>query len=418
MKKIMNALISLFLTIVLLGTFGCERREDSPTVDNDWCKNGTYIYQGYTTKDGYYYIGAEPTSGQSLLYYFDVNSKTSVVLCDKIGCAHNSKDCHAYLPISTAVLFIANEKLFTIESEGDSVAKLIQRDLDGSNREEKFTFLEDKMTENSSVVVNDTMIYGNSLYYTASIYTHLEDAEVGEEMIKEEKVARKLDLVTLEELDFYALDPNKSFVMVAVNENQVLFQEYNNIELDSQEALDLEFYSSQKYLSQINIQVRLLDTRDASVNTLAEASAWELTEPLGVYKDNLYLNYWDEKHENNVVKRLNIKSGESEEVLKINGTIDLSILLNDSRMFLKESGGWKLYCLEDFSQIPLDFLGEDIWFRQFTPDGDVILERILEKTKEEGSSYLVKKSAYSFISKEDFDKGNPDFIDFYFQEYR
>lgn len=128
----------------------------------------------------------------------------------------------------------------------------------------------------------------------------------------------------------------------------------------------------------------------------------------------MYYLDWDEEHKNNGLQQLNLQSGKISERIGKEAPIRNFCPLDTETLLLMNGSNfqWKQYEQKDFKEIGLPFLERGDLIIQGTKDGYVVL-RIVEET-EDG---LIKKQAYSYISKEDAEKGEANFTDFYIQTY-
>lgn len=246
MKKNVAVLLTILIAC-LLGSFtGCSQDTHVETGDNPWVSTDIYSLQGTHSDKGYYYIKDE-----SVLCFFDEATKKNVILCSKTGCSHSDANCYAYTTAKPAYLFFSNGKLYSIEVGTDGY-QLVQRDEDGSNREEKRTLMEDAGRQNASASVTDYKACEKYLYYLGRIITQDNSGQT-----VETSSLRRVSLDTFQEEELYN-SGNKSCTLVSVNNSQVIFNEFDAPEQTADnEEYDPDTYQSEEFLRKNAIKIQM-----------------------------------------------------------------------------------------------------------------------------------------------------------------
>ena len=403
MKKNAAVLLTVFIACLLVSFAGCSQDTHAGTGDNPWVSTDIYSLQGTHSDKGYYYIQDE-----SILCFFDEATRKNVILCSKTGCSHSDANCYAYTTADPAFLFFSNGKLYSIEVGKDGY-QLIQRDEDGSNREVKRTLMEDAGEQNASASIADYKACEKYLYYLGRIITQDNNGQS-----VETSTLRRVSLDTFQEEELYN-SGNKGCSIVSVNNGQVIFNEFDAPEQTADnEEYDPDTYRSEEFLRKNTIKIQMWDEKDCSVKTLLDSDRWETLGGISAYGNFMYYLDWDEEHKNNGLQQFNLQSGEISQIIGKEAPIGNFCPLDPEKLLLMDGSNfqWKLYEQKDFKEIGLPFLEEGDLIVQGTKEGYIVL-RILEET-EDG---LIKKQAYSYISKENAEQGVRNFTDFYIATY-
>lgn len=164
--------LSITLIFILaLSVASCDNAgisKSSNGVDHSIKYYNRPLFQGVFTELGYYYQGLD-----SLLHFFDYDSKQSVVVCNKPHCKHEKSTsstpdherCPAWID-GHAYGFVNEDKLYLIMQDfdnksGNSVIKIVASDLDRENQTEIASFPADYSLTYA--------VHENSLYGTAAM---------------------------------------------------------------------------------------------------------------------------------------------------------------------------------------------------------------------------------------------------------
>ena len=136
MKKVVILCILLTLILLSVGKGGHEESQTFPDVlTPEFDAQNQYLFMNLMnfqeTED--FFCGAD-YSGTRMRYY-DKKSGASGVLCPDPACAHDTKDCVAYISTG-ASLSVYDGKLYWVAPKGEREAALYRSDLSGANREE------------------------------------------------------------------------------------------------------------------------------------------------------------------------------------------------------------------------------------------------------------------------------------------
>lgn len=143
-------------------------------------------HNGYTTKNGYYYLSNEEerlSDGQiaTHLMYMDFATRQEIYLCNNAACLHNTVDCTSVFlsndfSFTSTLLFVWNNNLYIMNKEQDNDGSTVisaldgssaieskpttiyQANLDGTNRNKVYTF-------DSTVTVEDFVVGDNNGLY-------------------------------------------------------------------------------------------------------------------------------------------------------------------------------------------------------------------------------------------------------------
>lgn len=406
-----SVLLYLFCSVILLAA-GCSPKGEQPKIDQEdvtrettWNNIPNYVVEGTSSEDGYYYF----QDGQ-YLSFMDTATQKSVVLCNKVGCNHDDGQCYAYVDMMNPFVFLVGDSLYTVEGHNSRYG-LIRRGLDGSNREVVLNLLQDKVNGENSVEVGEFKASGHTLYFVGTVTKMSENGGT-----VRDNAIYMVDLLDYEEQEICPLGENFCEI-IAANEEQIIYDEWISAEATAtMEEYESGKYQSKEYLSSNQMQIKLWDRESNTTKLLLEDNRWELLSGIAAYEDSLYYIRWEEEHTKNSVYKLSLKDGESQPVYDADGVIGNFVAIDEETIMLKVDGqGWKMFCLQDFEEKAVDFLPEESDIIQSTPDGYVI-KRTLEK-EGSGNTFFTKQSAYSYISKEDAEKGEANFTDFYIQTF-
>ena len=91
--KIKKMFVLLLAALMLCSLAACQKGKTNENGSNlDWVWVRERRSHGAFGETGYYY------TNRSTLYYADFAANASVVLCNTVGCGHDSEECDAYLP--------------------------------------------------------------------------------------------------------------------------------------------------------------------------------------------------------------------------------------------------------------------------------------------------------------------------------
>ncbi len=224
MKRILALLLSLLL---LCGLCACsDTPVDSGDGHADWVYISTDIRKGALSDQGYYHL-----QNNRILSFADFASGSTVVLCTKVGCTHDSEDCDGFI-IGCDAIFFANGQLYYIVG-----GVLYRRSATGSDLQEVGTLCLSYIQEGKGVKIDQYALLGDFLYYKASI-TGMTQNDEGAYVtstvvhcIGRVNVSNGSDEILLE-------NPTEDFSMTnlcAVKENGILFFERAQIKVDRED---------------------------------------------------------------------------------------------------------------------------------------------------------------------------------------
>ena len=167
MKKILLCLI------LLLGLCGCNK-DKSVAIDS----NKASEFSGVAiSEDGVYYIST--IGDDSFVSFYDFNAGTSVPLCNKSGCRHNTMNCQAYELADyqggdLVTLAYCNEQLYLyyINYYDYSVNTFMVADKDGTNRKKIFDIPKEAL-------VNQAFLFKDDIYLSLNMVGEIDENSGG-----------------------------------------------------------------------------------------------------------------------------------------------------------------------------------------------------------------------------------------------
>lgn len=397
----MKRVISLLLATALLSfcLSGCRQKgANSQTWDSRsmWIKNAS-------SEQGFYFMGEER------LHFFDPASKKTAALCDKTGCSHTDETCQAYF-FTADPLFFRGDKLYYI-SFSENGYELMRRDADGRNVEKVFSFFQSETEDGQATwQFSDYKMSQRYFYYSA---LKEEDPTVEKEDNRAEYSVRRVDLEKKIEEELFRKKVN-SCTLTAVNDFQVIFTELDVDPSFSFEDFDMEQFRQSSYM-----KIFLWEEGQNAPQLLMEGSRNDLSAPVAAVGDSLFLLFYQEGSNAQVMKRINLRSGEIKDVCYLEEVNGYSVL-EENYLLVNNEHEKRLfrYSETEFQEIPNGFLPaqENILSVEATVGGFVV-GRITEKVKTGADFYQSKAMAYSFISQEDAEQGKQNYTDFYTETF-
>lgn len=403
MKKGFAHIIGFFIlcSFLLTSCSGPLQNRPSVVTEDQWVSADIFSLKGTCSEKGYYYL-----ENDYFLCFFDESTKKKTVLCAKAGCKHQDDSCYAYTIALPSFIFFSNGKLYTIEVS-DEGCKLIQWDEDGSNREEKLRLMNDIAIENSSITIVDYKVCKNCLYYQGNVLTETMDGELSQKVS-----LRRVNLDTFQEEEIYSPDKNGCSI-VSVQPNKMIFHEFDAPE-QTENEYDPEVYNSEEFLTKNTMKIQIWEEKDHSIRTLLETNRWETLGAICAEEDFLYILNWDEGHQKNGVQSLNLNTMEMREVMEPKKAIDNFYKLGNYVMFYIDQR-WTSYSIPDFKETNCTIFSDGYQIEQGTQNG-YIVTKVLEKVSEGGFDRITKQGYY-YISREDMEKGEPNYTEFYVRSY-
>lgn len=169
MKKALSKLLLLIVFVFLISMFGCSANQiriypeqnSEIYVQNEDNQNFLELYSDIALTDsGYYFIN------NNLLYFFDRQSKETLIVCNKINCAHNDENCSAYFSILSfypVELAYYDNALYVMgwESEGANIHHnyIYQISLDSYKRKKAAFLYDSNGTDSSAFILHRGYVY-------------------------------------------------------------------------------------------------------------------------------------------------------------------------------------------------------------------------------------------------------------------
>ncbi len=443
---IKKRLLAISITMALaLGLIGCSKKEpvapeETNTVETEKIEEQKEMEaddlqllaqegKGRTsTEDGMYRLVMRQIQGQTcyVMYYVDFASKQEIVLCNDASCKHDSTKCMGIFDSSDLSIaqqhhpFIHNGKLYVFEQDDPSgssyvesiseqpgnggptseKAKLLQMNLDGTDRKCVYTFPEDMILGNEVIGGKD------ALYFITKEVTKVTN-DAGYTVVKGGKQKlQKLDIKKWKLQEAVALEDETQVVDVIGTKLICRRTSYpGGVNPDSERNMSFEewrtmFNGTMEIFEAISVET-------GEVEKLAEASNKNLNSVV-VWNGKLYL-----EGENASVQVIDVESKQVEQVT----------FPNQFGVALVEAYSDRIYCWN------VDDSDEKGYF--WNPETGELNERsmrqksaklnmeILAENKEgylllydidgveaADGSYEVKRNKYGWISKKDMYEGS------------
>lgn len=395
------ALLSAVLCVLCLS--GCQPKKSA---SQEWDSRSLWV-KNTSSDQGFYFMG------ENILRFFDPASRKTAVLCGKTGCSHSDDTCEAYLSTSDP-LFFRGGKLYYIQF-GDNGNELMRRDTDGRNLETVFAFFRNETEDGqSSWQFSDYKMSERYFYYLA--LKNDAPTESAEDNWSEYSL-RRVDVEQGTEEELLRIETS-SCSLVAANDRQLIFSQTEIDPSFSYENYDQE--ELKKLRESSYTKVYLWEEGTENPKLLVEGSRKELYGALAAADDSLLLLYYQDGASGQTLQRMNLQSGEMEELISFPEEVVSYSVLEDGCITMNFDEERRLfrYSGTEFEELSSDFLPEkeNILDLEATPEGYVV-NRITEKTEISPGVYQTKSVAYSFISKEDAAQGRKNYTDFYTETF-
>lgn len=384
--------VSMSVLFLLLSACGPQPQQGGDPGDLGWEQKFTFSMSSDCTEEGYYYY-----KDRQYLSYFDFSSKQNVILCGKIGCEHKDKTCDAYVQ-SPVYLCCFSEALYIVERE-DNAYQLTKRAKDGTNYETITNLMEEKIpADGGGIELSMFMASGDKLYFLGkTLDTAWKQDSANQAFLY------SADLKSGEQTLLYEVPKDRTCKLQAVNERQVIFYEVERNGLPP--ADDADDYEQKSFLESRHMQVKLLDTRNQSVKVLTEDNRYRMLGPAAVDQNHLYLIMWDESHQKHRLERLNMDTGERQEVLPALEEYKDVVVLDSGELMLLANEKWSRYSLKDFKERRTDFLPPTGMISESGKDGYIV-----DYFSEDSG-----KRTYSYITMKDANEGRQAYSVFYIE---
>ena len=195
----------------------------------------------FCTEDGMYY------AKNNRLYFFDAETETEVIVCNKANCKHDTTDCNAYTIDIQPYLLCYNDNIyisegmvnFTSNEEGEDVyeAEIRLRELkqDGSGGRTIYS------ADNGSVC--DLRMINGVLYFTA--WTYHNGYQVNEYQHDWKLYAYDLRWNRLKVIKSYEADEehdNSGLTLMQCDRDDVLYASYSYFDSEENETIEMLMY--------------------------------------------------------------------------------------------------------------------------------------------------------------------------------
>lgn len=162
MKLKKYSLILFCMICTVLFCTGCNKTSEESEIGKFKDRTQYLVFNNFAEADkGMYYV--EWNGEYDLLKYIDKKSATETVLCQKVNCKHNSKECQAVTlqPDSMYFLAYSNGVLYSIEdkyNDEESNICLFKRSKDGTGKKLVHKFKNTKSCPNGAALYKGKMI--------------------------------------------------------------------------------------------------------------------------------------------------------------------------------------------------------------------------------------------------------------------
>ena len=233
---------------------------------------------------GYYYM----ENGR--LHFMDTASGISVVLCQKVGCAHqqDDKDCEARLS-GTRMMFYSDGHIYydnLVREEPNSIY-VFRRNADGTGEEKVAVLGEDYISPNVSLYIGEYIATQDALYFT--VYTmEAQKQETGSvQLLERDGILLRLELTTGKQQEI--LRKRDTLIrLIGAREDALLF--YTLDKLPDEMFLEPDWEEKMKD-KPASIQVWGKELGTSWV--LREETYSEFTEILGLRDGRIYYRDYD-----------------------------------------------------------------------------------------------------------------------------
>lgn len=264
----------LFLPFLLCALSACNTSLANLGGDHaDWVHVSSDVRRGALSDQGYYYL-----QNNHVLSFADFASGTTVALCARVGCSHDSETCDGYLQTCDA-MFFGNAHLYYIVN-----GVLYQRSATGSNLQEVGTLGLSYIQEGNSVAVKQYALLGEHLYYMASITGTVQNDDG---VYVTSQVAQCIGRVNLSNGNDEILLENQTkdisiTTLCAVKKNSVLVYERGQITLDREDPGYVEAGKT------VPITLKELDLQTGETREVFKKSTQECGSVFMVFEGKVY----------------------------------------------------------------------------------------------------------------------------------
>lgn len=164
-----------------LGITSCEKKEETKQIHALQKEDVYYpISSAVETEDGIYYVEWDNEKPYHTIYYIDKKTEKKTVLCQKVNCRHDSKECQAIAeePNVMGCIFCWDGKLYFMicgikenvsRNESGQFLALYSMNGDGTGKKLVHTF------EHATIYPNALGLYQGKLFLAAQTMQKLED---------------------------------------------------------------------------------------------------------------------------------------------------------------------------------------------------------------------------------------------------
>lgn len=287
----MNKMIKpLFVILMIFFVFlsSCGQVDNHKEIKYD---DTFYLVKDSTSSEkGFYYVENNMDSDpwKNTIYYVDTNSHKKIILCNKLNCKHESKDCDGlFLDDSFIKIHHVGSQLYLFETNlnHNSNLTIYQCDEDGSNRRKIHTFKDIQQIPDTILFYNNYIFVGaqSKVYSDDNTYSFGSDPCIYMYDLKTQKETMLLDGTRT---------PNLYTYILGGYQDDLFFLQYN----DSEENDELALYRF-NYLNQEQKYLYSLSFKN-----------------MQFINDKIFYEYNDQNHS---VYQINIDTMKKEEIVKL-----------------------------------------------------------------------------------------------------
>lgn len=323
------------LLLLLMGISGCKADKSSGGEQDLTWNRSDFRREVELYKQGFYYM-----KDSFWLSYFDTESQTAVVVCNRNGCKHNTDKCFAYIKGAKVPYIWENHLYFlTLESE------IIRCNLDNTGKEVLMQIGEaERKDGKASIWVKEYIVSGHRMYAVV----RKDPYQAGEQEVS----IRVIDLKTREESELLSVNAEEKDITLDSAKGNLLYYEirdrnmkedYTQMTEEAQEA----YLKEAEKTTHIELYCADIDTgKTVLVKEVKNGAILEADGENGVfYGEFLGTGYWDFR---NIIYK-NPETGEEQKLVEydegygING----AIVFLEKCMYISAGGEYFFYDVKD-----------------------------------------------------------------------
>lgn len=338
----------ILLGIMLFVFTGCGKSifEFTPSDEweTEWKRRGGYE-KIVPYQKGFYY-----QNGENCFCYYDIDSKQSLILCNKKGCSHKNDSCFAKMT-NFDLPVIHNDKLVFVNGLG----RVMVSNPDHTAKKEVFTILEKSQEEGMIVLVDNYFSTDSHLYCNVSVMEH---DERGELKTNEQRIYA-IDWKTYEETEIARCNPEEYILEMMSARNDVLYYSRQNALSElyaTAETWTQEDYQEAERRTEVEVFRRCVkEPEEVLVKHVQNGYVVTANDVVGVlYAECAGTGYWSMKN----LVQFQQSDGTEKELFTAQGQDYLSIGFAGAdvlKLYYTESKTVDLYDLNSMQELDVDW---------------------------------------------------------------